>query len=190
MKDIIRTTWNAGRVNAKQHPRIWLACASALVLLSFLLATYAHGPGKSVRVIKGDLASKVQVTGTLKAINTDILGPPSLPHIWDYSIARMAPEGTEVKKGKVVLAFDVSDLAKELKEKTTESSEAAKQIEKKNAELRIQKEDNRLKLAEAEANLRKIEMLLDVPPDLKSANNLQKTKLDLRSAKAEVASLK
>lgn len=182
--------WNRGRESARRHPGIWIGGTSSAVLFSVLLAGMVHDPGKIIKVKRGDLSTTVAVTGTLKAVKTDMLGPPSLPHIWNYSISRMVSEGKVVDKGQTVLAFDTSDLAKKLKDKTTESAQAAKQIEKKKAELQVQKEDNRLKMAEAEANLRKTRMLLDVPPDLKSANDLKKTKLDLSVAEAEVASLK
>jgi len=181
--------WNRGRESARRHPRTWIGGASFAVLFSVLLAGMVHDPGKIIKVKRGDLSMTVAVTGTLKAVNTKLFGPPSLPHIWNYSIARMVPEGTVVKKGQMVLAFDSSDLVKELKEKSAESSEAAKQIDKKKAELLIQKEDNRLKLAQAEGALQKIEMQLDVPPDLQSVNDRKKIKLDLRSSETEVAKL-
>ncbi len=178
------------RRRASRRPRLWAGAAGAVLILFVLAAGTSRESGKTITVRKGDLVTTVPVTGTLQAVDADYLGPPSVAHMWNFSIARMVPEGTVVKKGRSVLVFDTSDLLRELKEKKTEGAEAAKQMEKKTAELQVQKEDGRLKRAEAEANLRKIEMLLDVPPDLKAANDLKKTRLDLAAARAEVAGLK
>jgi multidrug efflux pump subunit AcrA (membrane-fusion protein) len=187
---LARRIRDAMRSTAMRSPRFWGAAAVILVLLGAVAAGASGSATTTVRVKKGDLVTTVAVTGTLKAVNADLLGPPTVAHMWNFNIARMAPEGSVVKKGATVLVFDTSNLLRELKEKQAESAEASKQMEKKKAELQVQKEDSTLKQAEAQADLRKIRMLLDVPPELKAANDLKKTKLDLRAAEARVASLR
>ncbi len=175
---------------ATRGPLFWGAAAVILVLLGAVAAGASGSAATTARVKRADLVTTVAVTGTLKAVNADLLGPPAVARMWNFNIARMAPEGSVVKKGATVLVFDTSNLLRELKEKQAESAEASKQMEKKKAELQVQKEDSTLKQAEAQADLRKIRMLLDVPPELKAANDLKKTKLDLRAAEARVASLR
>ena len=72
----------------------------------------------------------VEVTGTLRAIDTSLLGPPQLPQYWEFKIAYMAPEGNEVEPGTPVLGFDTSDLQQQLQRQQAEAAEARKQIEK------------------------------------------------------------
>src|SRR3954453_14430023 len=74
----------------------------------------ADRQGDWVRVTRGDLITGVDVTGTLAAIETDSLGPPQLPDVWDFKISMLAPEGLEVKKGRPVIGFDTTDLQRKL----------------------------------------------------------------------------
>ena len=66
----------------------------------------ADRQGEWVSVARGDLVTGVEVAGTLAAVESDTLGPPQIPDVWDFKISMLAPEGTEVKKGRPVLAFD------------------------------------------------------------------------------------
>jgi HlyD family secretion protein len=142
--------------------------------------------GSWVRVEREDLVLGVEVTGTLKAVDTSSIGPPQIPWIWEYKISMLVPEGDDVEKGQPVLGFDTSELQRRLKEMMAEAEEAHKEIEKKEAELALQRETNRLRLAEAEARLRKAHLKVDVPGELTSENDLKKASLDLRLAEDEI----
>jgi multidrug resistance efflux pump len=146
----------------------------------------ADRQGEWVRATRGDLVTGVEVTGTLAALESDTFGPPNVPDVWDFKIAMMAPEGTEVKKGRPVLMFDTSDLQRRLEEKSAEADEARKQIEKKRADLALRTKDERLKLAEAEARLRKAELKLESPPDIVGITERKQAELDFKLSKQEV----
>src|SRR5439155_24881797 len=103
-----------------------------------------------VRVRRDDLLLGVEVTGVLRAVNTDFLGPPAIPDLWDFKISFMAPEGEPLRKGQPALGFDVSQLARKLEEKQTESESVRNQIEKKLSDAAMTRRDQALKLAEAE----------------------------------------
>ena len=49
--------------------------------------------------------------------------------MWDYRISFLAPEGQEVALGTPVLGFDATEPERRLRERQTESEEAAKKIE-------------------------------------------------------------
>jgi multidrug efflux pump subunit AcrA (membrane-fusion protein) len=140
-----------------------------------------------VRVERDDLILGVEVTGTLRAVDTSSIGPPQVPWIWEFKISMLVPEGDDVEKGQPVLGFDTSELQRRLKEMMAEAEEARKEIEKKEAELELQRETNRLRLAEAEARLRKARLKVEVPGELTSENELRKAALDLRLAEDEIA---
>ena len=149
----------------------------------------ADRQGEWVRPTRGDFVTGVEVTGALEAFESDRFGPPQLPDVWDFKISMMAPEGTEVKKGRPVLGFDTSDLQRRLEQKTAERDEAQKQIEKKRADLALRTKDERLRLAEAEARMRKTALKLDSPADIIGVKERQEVELDFALAKRETASI-
>ena len=149
----------------------------------------ADRQGEWVNVSRGDLATGVDVTGTLASAEAGSFGPPQLGDVWDYKISMMAPEGTEVTTGQPILGFDISELQKRLDEKTAESEQARKEIEKRRADLRLKREDERLNLAEAEAKLRKTELKLETPSDIIGVKERKQVELDFALAKREVAQI-
>ncbi|HEY6140753.1 MAG TPA: HlyD family efflux transporter periplasmic adaptor subunit [Thermoanaerobaculia bacterium] len=149
----------------------------------------ADRQGEWVNVTRGDLATGVDVTGTLASAEAGSFGPPQLGDVWDYKISMMAPEGTEVTAGMPILGFDVSELQKRLDEKTAESEQARKEIEKRRADLRLKREDERLNLAEAQAKLRKTELKLETPSDIIGVKERKQVELDFALAKREVAQI-
>ncbi len=147
----------------------------------------ADRQGDWTPVMRGDLVTGVDVTGTLAALDSGSFGPPQLNDVWDFKIAMMGPEGSEVKKGQPVLGFDTTELQKRLEEKTAEADQARKEIEKQKADLALKREDERLNLAQAEASLRKSTLKLDAPADLVSVKERKQVELDDNLAKQQVA---
>ena len=52
----------------------------------------ADRQGEWVKVTRGDLATGVDVTGTLASAEAGSFGPPMLNNVWDFKIAMLAPE--------------------------------------------------------------------------------------------------
>jgi HlyD family secretion protein len=148
----------------------------------------ADRQGEWVRATKGDLVTGFEVTGVLASLSSESLGPPPLPDVWDFKISMLAPEGAEVKRGQPVVGFDTSELQRRLDEKTAEADQARKQIEKERADLSLRTKDERLKLAEAEAKLRKAALKLDAPPDIVGINERKQAEIEHTIAKRETAS--
>ena len=172
----------------RARPLVAALVAGVLLLFGWWAVGALRGgeSGSWVRVERDDLVLGVEVTGTLKAVDTSSIGPPQIPWIWEYKISMLAPEGDDVDNGQPVLGFDTSELQRRLKEMMAEAEEAHKEIEKKEAELALQRETNRLRLAEAEARLRKARLKVEVPGELTSENDLRKASLDLRLAEDEI----
>lgn len=157
--------------------------------LSFRNKLAADRQGEWVHPKRADLVSGVEVTGALEAFESDKFGPPQLSDVWDFKISMMSPEGAEVKKGQRVLSFDTSELQRRLDEKTAERDEAQKQIEKKRADLALRAKDERLKLAEAEARMRKTALKLEAPGDIVGVKERQQVELDFALAKRETTAI-
>jgi HlyD family secretion protein len=169
----------------------------AAILLLFLAGGWAFRnniaadrQGDWVEVHRGDLVTGFDVAGTLAAVDSDRLGPPPLPDVWDYKISMLAPEGSEVKAGQPVLGFDASELQRTLEEKTAESDTALKEIEKKKADLALRRHDEELKLAEAEARLRKATLKLDAPKDLVGVKERKQVEMDHELATRETKAIR
>lgn len=148
----------------------------------------ADRQGEWQRASRGDLVTGFEVTGTLASLASEQLGPPPLRDVWSFKISMLAPEGSEVKQGQPVLAFDVSELQRRLEEKSAEADEARKQIEKERGDLALKKEGERLRLAEAEARLRKGALKLEAPAEIQVIHERKATEIEhavsLREAKA------
>src|SRR6266496_3207639 len=122
--------------------------ATAIAIAAALLAAgwtrnklAADRQGEWVRVTRGDVVSGVDITGTLAAVDSGTFGPPLVGDMWEFKIAMLAPEGTDIKKGQPVMSFDTSELRKRLDEKSAEAEQARKEIEKKRADLALRRED-------------------------------------------------
>lgn len=138
----------------------------------------------------GDLVLSVEVEGTLLSKDSSVITPPRVRYVYDFKITMMAPEGEEVSAGTPILAFETTELERRLLERQTQSEQAAKNIERLEANLRQQEMQRELRLAEAEARLRKAQLKADVPADLSSARELQQAMLDVELAEKEVESLR
>ncbi|HVQ24552.1 MAG TPA: hypothetical protein VMV01_05225, partial [Planctomycetota bacterium] len=155
---------------------------ATLALAGLLVAGFGYASANrtapdSVRVRKDELVLTAEVDGELAAVRTTDIGPPVVREMWEFKIAFMAPESAVVKKGDPLVGFDTSPLQRQLEEKRSEFDEAAKKIERKEVELLGQKRDLELQLAEAQSRLEKATLKNDVPPELRSRNEVEQTKL-------------
>ncbi len=168
-----------------------------IVLSAFLFGGWAlrnklaaDRQGDWVDVTRADVVSGIEVTGTLAAVNSSVLGPPQIPDTWEFKISMLAPEGLDVKLGRPVLSFDTVDLQRRLDQYRALAEQAAKEIEKKRADLSLHRESDHLALAEAEAKLRRTSLKLEAPPGIISLKERIEVQLDYETSKREVISIK
>jgi hypothetical protein len=135
---------------------------------------------------RGDLVLSVEVTGALAAVNSTPIGPPQVPDAFDFKIAMMAPEGTDVVGGTPVLGFDTSELERKLLEKRAESESAGKRIEKKEKDAEMARKNDELRLAEAVSRQKKAALELEVPEELVKSQQLKESRLNLEDADREI----
>ncbi|MBV8761080.1 MAG: HlyD family efflux transporter periplasmic adaptor subunit [Deltaproteobacteria bacterium] len=153
----------------------------ALLLLFF---GCAHpGDVSTVEVRKDDLVIGVEVIGELEAVDSTDIKPPPIPDMWDFKIAQMAAEGDEVKPGDPVIGFDGSEQMRELENMMNEADAAQKKLDKKRDDAALARRDDELKIAEAEAALRKASLKTGQPDDLVASIQAKETALDEQSAK-------
>jgi len=175
---------------ARIPKRTRVASAVLLVGVAGWWAVRGRGPTEDpdwARVAREDLVLGVELTGTLKAVDSSHVGPPQVRELWNYKVAMLAPEGSQVVKGQPVLGFDTSDLDRKLDQKVAEAASAAKQMEKKQVDVALRKREDDLRLAEAEARERKAALKVDRPEELVAASDLRQAHLDLGLARDEIA---
>lgn len=143
-----------------------------------------------VTVQREDLVLTADVTGTLLAVDTDLLGPPQVLDQWNFKLAFLAPEGKEVRKGTPVMRFDTAELERKRVEKAAELDSAEQELAKRRVSLEIALRDRELALAEAEAKRRKAALKVDVPSDLVAAQELAQSRIDLALAEKEAENLR
>ncbi len=160
---------------------------AALLLLAGCGATAAEPAGRVVEVTRQDLVIDAEVTGALRALDSDALGPPPVPQFWDFKIVRMLPEGAQVKAGKEVLAFDTTELEKRLRDYETEVASLSEELGKSRAEAALAALADRLDREQKEADARKAELKADKPADLTAQLKLEQAVLDRDLARQEVA---
>ncbi len=171
--------------------RLGAGVLAALLAIGWGL-TSAFGDDSEVSwidVSTDDLVVGVEVEGTLASRDASVLTPPQGVGLWDFQIRFMAPEGSEVDKDAPLVAFDASQLDRQLLQLQTDAEQAAKNIEKLDVELRQQLMGLELQLAEAEAEARRARLKDEVPEDLRSANDAELAGLDVELARLEVDSL-
>ena len=167
-----------------------LALAAVLGAGGWLLASFPDEDEVTwSRARTDDLVIGIDVEGALQSRDSSYLGPPPVSDTWDYKISFLAPEGQEVEPGTPVVGFDTTDLERRLRERSTESEEAAKKIEQMTKDLERRRMEDELRLAEAQARARKARLKVDVPAELEKSQTLEEARLDLELATREIAHL-
>jgi HlyD family secretion protein len=160
------------------------------VALLLLVLGCGGGAGPATRVVpaqRQDLIVDVEVTGTLKAVDSEMVGPPSIAETWEFKIIRMAAEGTQAKVGDEVLAFDPSDLERRLKDYESEVAAVTEELGKLRAEGDLTILADHLTEQEAQAKQRKADLKADKPPDLTAALTSRAAVIERDMARREVA---
>lgn len=146
--------------------------------------------GEEVRVRRGDLVLVVEAIGTLESIESTELGPPAVADVWDFKVSFLAPEGSLVQAGQPVLGFDTSQLERNLEEEKGHAESARQELQKRSADLELERLDLELRLAEAEASQRKARLKAEVPEALSARRELAKARSELALADREVDHLR
>jgi HlyD family secretion protein len=158
-----------------------------LNLIALLLVACQGGDdARWVTARNETLVTGVEITGALKATDSESVGPPGISTIWEFKIASLAAEGDEVKPGDDLVSFDTTQLRERKMAKENERDSTRVELAKLRQELALATQDDRLKLAEAEANVRKSSMAANQSMELTGTLAIEQAKLDLKAAEATV----
>ncbi|MEM8930586.1 MAG: efflux RND transporter periplasmic adaptor subunit [Acidobacteriota bacterium] len=172
--------------------RPWRLLAAFVLVAAIALGVRAvqdEGDGRWLRVERRDLVVGVPVEGELEAIDSVTIGPPAVPNVWQFKIAWLAEDGSDVRAGQPVVRFDTTEIQRRLQERMASRDSAEKELEKAGADLVLQRRDLELQLAEARARLRKVDFELSVPDDVRERRELEKARIDAGLVRTEISNL-
>jgi HlyD family secretion protein len=129
--------------------RRWVVIAAGVLVVAglgvFKLRMPKAAPKiNTAEVKRGEFVEHVQVRGELKALRSIVLTAPS--GAGDIQIIRLVKNGTQVKKGDVLVQFDTSTLQRTLDQKMSELKTAEGEIERIRAQARLKDEENKTQL--------------------------------------------
>lgn len=186
----------------RAQPRRWALVVVVLVvvlLLGSLLAwrlranrSQQSQPGiRTATVVRADFVPTLRLTGLTSAVRSHVIAAPSLTGGGPNSlvITRMAPAGTHVKQGDLLVVFDPQNQIKTAQDKEADYRDFLDQIERKKADQAAAraKDDTELKQAEdavrtAEWEVRKNEVLSKIDAE-KNVENLDQARAQYEQLK-------
>jgi multidrug efflux pump subunit AcrA (membrane-fusion protein) len=175
-----RNKWSVSSPVLRVIPAAAVAVALACALS--LPSCTRTGKARVAKIVKGSFDIKVHATGQLQSAASLFVGCPSVERVWRYTISSMAPEGTAVKEGDLILAFDAREITQRLQLKQAELDTALKELERMRLEEQQNREDLGLQYEEEKVNKQKAMRKADYPEDLIAAMELEKLKMELELA--------
>jgi len=172
---------------------------SAVALLFLLVAvtfwsrrsTSAVGPqGDSLRtatVTRGDFVRSVRLHGTVEAIDSHAVAAPRLvgQNLSTLIITKLAPAGTRVKRGDLLVEFDRQNQVKAALDRQAEYRDLDEQIKKKQAEHAAARarDDTELRAAESGLEIAALDMRKN---EILPRIDIEKNQLNLDEARARL----
>ena len=159
-----------------------------------LLLNSGTDPGRQsegdwIRMKREDFTLTAPGNGVLKAALATSIQSPALPNTWNYKVTHLAPEGSSVEKGEVVVRLDPTEVEKKLRQETANVEKAREEYEKTKASLELSARDLDLKLEEARADAQKKEKQLVEAREFQSILDVRKAEYEAELAHRKVETL-
>jgi multidrug resistance efflux pump len=129
-------------------------------------------------VVEGEIASRRQMA----------VSPPAIPYVWQYKLARLAPEGTMIEAGQPVAVFESGEVRNQLMALQGDLKQRERALEKLALDQAEADRSGLLAQAEAQSNADKAERKASAPKELIRRVDYDKLVID-RFEKAELARL-
>jgi HlyD family secretion protein len=154
-------------------------------------ATVAAAPVVQTTPVPEATAKTLRLNGLVEAVESVAIQTPRLAGAGGQSliITQLAPKGTQVRKGDLVIEFDRQQQLRNALDRRADWQDLDEQIKRKRADQIAQdaKDATELKKAESDLSLARLEMLKnDMVPRIEA----EKNKLSLEAAEAKVKQLR
>jgi len=168
--------------------KLWLIIA-VVVLVSgsaWRLVSRARSGAINLEAVRrGNLTLEIPIIGAINAARSaDITAPISNdPHF--FKIARMAPEGSQVEAGQMVMELDTQEINQKLREYQAELGKNEEELKKRRLEYDAQARDLRVALEEAKVKLETARHKLQADPEIQSARERKQFQVEFEQADQE-----
>jgi HlyD family secretion protein len=147
------------------------------------VAARTPASAKSYIVSDSDVLKEVILTGELYSAHSTIFMVPNARNNSSFTISSLAPEGSLIKKGDLIVQFDDSALLSQRADAERSLGEAELSIEKTKTDLESQRGDLRNSVIQAQSKVDQDVLYAKISKDLLSANDYQKYQLNLQQSK-------
>jgi RND family efflux transporter MFP subunit len=138
------------------------AVAIAIVIVLGLVGVFVSvGRGSAPdlptsEVTKGEFVDTLEVRGEIRPLKSIVLASPM--QSGELQIVKLAPNGSMVKAGEVVVQFDGSTLQRTIQEKQSEVKQADAEIEQAQGQARLTEEQNATALMKARYDIERAKL--------------------------------
>lgn len=111
-------------------------------------------------------AATFTLDGEVYAQRSALLMPPPVDDLYQFNVTQLAPDGSTVKPGQVVVTFDSSELTKKLAEKSSKLQEKQRELDKLALDHATRARTEHLATEQARAELDKAQRKTEQPQEL------------------------
>jgi len=122
----------------------------------------------------GGMLAPLKADGEVFAQRSLAISPPSVDGLWQMTVSQMAGDGESVKKGDMLVAFEASEVVKNLTAKQGELAEKRRKQEQLKLDLADRAREAELATAQARAEMEKAQRKADQPKDYIARVDYQK----------------
>ncbi len=152
-------------------------------------AILRHDPS-SVRVQKDRFVNSLFVSGELAAVRAIRIMPPPFRGRGPFAIKALAPEGSHVEPGELLVQIDNTSLVNTLITEELNLERAENDLIKTQAQLEVQMKDLEIQLAQNKLELDKTALKAGIDPSLLSLRDWQDYQFAFQKAKKEIEKAK
>lgn len=185
-----RTQWGLGRyfrVKIALPENHGLPLVAGMSVLVEPLAQPAVASAAPAAVVAGADAP-LKIEGEIASRQTMPVAPPTIPFVWQYKLARLAPEGMMVEAGQPIAVFESSEVANQLVNQQGKLRERESALEKLKLDQAEADRTGLLAQAEALSNAEKAERKASQPKELIRRVDYDKLVIE-RAEKTELSRL-
>jgi len=179
-----KAEWGSGRYFTVD---VTLEASAGLALKPGMSARIEAGgppPGAASNAAPPGTAAAANTAGTLRlegeiaAARSDAIAPPAVENQWQYQVTQLAPDGSRVKAGDVVVAFDGAEVQRRLQEAESKRREKRSERERLLLDLAERERTEALTLEEQRAERIKAERKTEQPAELLRSVEYRKLVID------------
>ncbi|ELX12170.1 hypothetical protein Jab_1c07630 [Janthinobacterium sp. HH01] len=157
-----RASWGNGRYF---RVRIGLPDGHGLPLVAGM-SVFAEPHANAVAARKPAAAEAPSIEGEIASRQALPVSPPSIPYVWQYKLASIAPEGAMVEAGQTIAQFESGEVTTQLMQQQGQLREKQRALEKMLLDQAEADRAGELAVAEAQSNAEKAERKATQPREL------------------------